>query len=74
MALYKGEFVTARMVVERLVEAEELLRDEIVGAYQQGAMDVHENHQPDRAPDFSEAAHDYAASRIHVHLKREAKP
>jgi hypothetical protein len=26
MALYKGEFVTARMVVERLVEAERLLR------------------------------------------------
>ena len=26
MAMYKGEFVTARMVVERLVEAERLLR------------------------------------------------
>lgn len=27
MALYKGEFVTTRMVVERLVEAERLLRN-----------------------------------------------
>ena len=35
----------------------------LVGAaYIQGAMDVHQNWQPDRAPDFSEAAADYVAA------------
>ena len=41
----------------------EALRDEIVMAYEQGALDVHLNWQEDRDPDFSEAASDYAASR-----------
>jgi hypothetical protein len=39
----------------------EAARDEIIDAYKQGAMDVHQNYRPDRAPDFTEAAEDYYA-------------
>lgn len=35
---------------------------EIVSAYIQGALDVHEHYEPDIDPDFTEAAHDYAAN------------
>ncbi len=43
-----------------LAAGKEKLRDEVIAAYKQGAMDVHQNYHPDRAPDFTEAAHDYA--------------
>jgi chromosome segregation ATPase len=46
-----------------VVEAENTrLREAVVDAYIAGAMDVHHNWQADRAPDFSEAARDYAAA------------
>lgn len=35
-------------------------RDAIMAAYRAGAMAVHEHHDPDQEPDFSEAAMDYA--------------
>jgi hypothetical protein len=38
------------------------LREALEHAYCAGAMDVHENWQEDRDPDFTEAAHDYAAN------------
>lgn len=40
----------------------DMIRDKVIAAYAQGAMDVHENWQEDRDPDFTEAAHDYYAS------------
>ena len=40
----------------------EAIHDMIVKAYIAGATDVHNNWQEDRDPDFTEAAHDYAAS------------
>lgn len=40
----------------------EALREAVIAAYIQGAMDVHNNWQEDRDPDFTEAAHDYASS------------
>ena len=49
----------------RLAEAEALRkrrRDEVVSAYIQGANDVHANWREDKAPDFTEAAMDYALS------------
>jgi chromosome segregation ATPase len=46
-----------------VVEAENTrLREAVVDAYIAGAMDVHNKWQADRAPDFSEAARDYAAA------------
>jgi hypothetical protein len=42
----------------------ETLRDAVVAAYIAGATDVHNNWQEDRDPDFTEAAHDYAADAI----------
>lgn len=38
------------------------LKDHVVAAYEQGALDVHANWQEDADPDFKEAAYDYAAS------------
>jgi hypothetical protein len=38
------------------------VQEAIEAAYIAGAMDVHNNWQADRAPDFSEAARDYAAA------------
>lgn len=38
------------------------LKRQLQLAYEAGAMDVHENWQEDRDPDFSEAASDYVAS------------
>lgn len=46
------------------VVPDDQLRDAIIAAYVQGATDVHQNYQPDRSPDFTEAAHDYAASAM----------
>jgi hypothetical protein len=52
-------------------EVTEAIRDEIVAAYEQGALDVHnawieslgEENAPSRDPDFTEAAHDYASAQ-----------
>lgn len=40
------------------------LKDHVVAAYEQGALDVHCNWQEDADPDFKEAAYDYAASAL----------
>ena len=40
------------------------MKDAIIAAYEAGALAVHENWQEDRDPDFTEAAHDYAANAI----------
>jgi hypothetical protein len=42
----------------------DMIRDKVITAYMQGAMDVHENWQEDRDPDFTEAAHNYYASVV----------
>lgn len=43
---------------------EDDMKDAIIAAYEAGALAVHENWQEDRDPDFTEAAHDYAANAI----------
>lgn len=40
------------------------LKDHVIAAYEQGALDVHGNWQEDADPDFKEAAYDYAASAL----------
>lgn len=49
----------------RLAALEEM-QAEIIAAYKQGALDVHNHWQDDRDPDFTEAAHDYASSRTAI--------
>ena len=69
-SLRDGEVVTVsgceptipdgRYVVRAESPADDCLRDAVIAAYIAGATDVHENRRDDRAPDFTEAAHDYA--------------
>jgi hypothetical protein len=51
-------------LIARVRALEEARRDEIVAAFEAGALAVHENYQPDTDPDFKEAAYDYAASLL----------
>jgi hypothetical protein len=54
--------VLADYGVTRTDQPSDALREARIAAYRQGALDVHQNYQPDRDPDFTEAAHDYVAS------------
>lgn len=60
-ALTSPEATSALDAVKRAEYVRGLL-DHLAAAYQQGALDVHYNWQPDKSPDFSEAADDYAKS------------
>lgn len=42
--------------------AAETMKMIVAEAFAAGCMAVHENYQPDRDPDFTEAANDYAQS------------
>jgi hypothetical protein len=55
-----------------LAAARELRQEQVVAAYIAGAQAVHDNWQPDRAPDFTEAAGDYWAT-IDVAIKGERR-
>lgn len=50
------EPMTSETQTDRLAD----VLDAIANAYEAGCQDVHDNYQPDRDPDFSEAARDYA--------------
>lgn len=52
-----------RRTVQAQTDAAVTVQEAIEAAYIAGAMDVHQNWQADRAPDFSEAARDYSASQ-----------
>ena len=64
---------------EQQSDVVEALRDEVIAAYKQGALDVHKEwaagYDNDRRllarqdnPDFTEAAHDYADSRSAIRI------
>lgn len=56
------------------VEPSEDWREALAAAYIAGAQAVHENYQPDRDPDFAEAAHAYAIDRPAPAPVVEVKP
>ena len=62
MALFNAAPDKYRSGVEMAQDIIAQREEEVIAAYIQGAKDVHENWQPDRDPDFTEAAHDYWAA------------